>query len=101
MVAACPWLSQATAEAALGGVVIATNCDFTRGQDSLHIEVSERLASCPNAKPLKAIGTEAFTCGDDLIVGRVRDKAFLVRLKTKEPREKVRKIAELVAGSLF
>jgi hypothetical protein len=101
MVVVCPWLSQATAEAVLGGVVTASNCDFTRGPDSLHIEVSERLASCPNAKSLKGIGTEAFTCGDDLIVGRVRDKAFLVRIKTKDPREKVRKIAELVAGSLF
>jgi hypothetical protein len=61
--------------------------------------------------PLKAIGNEALACSDDhaeLVVGRVRDRAFLVRLGTNDHstqpsalREKARRVAEQVAGILF
>jgi len=53
--------------------------------------------------PLKAIGTEALACRGETgeqVVGRVRDRAFLVRITTND-REKVRKVAEMVAGSMF
>jgi hypothetical protein len=53
--------------------------------------------------PLKAIGSEALACrgeAGEQVVGRVRDRAFLVRITTND-REKVRKVAEMVAGSMF
>jgi len=53
--------------------------------------------------PLKAIGSEALACrgeAGEQVVGRVRDRAFLVRI-TANDREKVRKVAEMVAGSMF
>jgi hypothetical protein len=66
------------------------------------------------AMPLKAIGNQAVACsgegGDgriaELVVGRVRDRAFLVRIGAiaASPdvlREKARKVAEQVAGILF
>jgi len=62
--------------------------------------------------PLPAIGNKAVACSDgplaELVVGRVRDRAFAVRLSTNERgtaagvlREEARKIAEQVAGILF
>lgn len=65
--------------------------------------------------PLKGIGSSAIACsgrgGDGIaeqIVGRVRDRAFLVRVSSTDPSEKpgvlretARKVAELVAASLF
>lgn len=68
-----------------------------------------------NATPLKAVGNEAFACtlggkrGKVVkqIVGRVRDRVFVVRLSTNQPSaenvsaEHVRKAADIVAGNLF
>jgi hypothetical protein len=68
-----------------------------------------------NATPLKAIGSEAFACtlnrkrgqAVQQIVGRVRDRAFVVRLSTNEPSaenalgEHVRQAADIIAGNLF
>ena len=66
--------------------------------------------------PLKAIGNEAIACSVndksgrlfEQVVGRVRDRAFVIRLSLKDPlltedavREKARKVAEQVAGNLF
>ncbi|MGA3185523.1 MAG: hypothetical protein ABSF22_00305 [Bryobacteraceae bacterium] len=94
----CPWLNHATAAGILGGPVIQTGCDF-KGTLELHIEMIQDFKSrCgPDAVPLKALGSEAVACGDQVVV-RVRDKAFLVRIKD---REKALKIAEMIAGSLF
>jgi len=74
-------------------------------------------ARCHSAAvPLKAIGNEALACSDDgdagrlqeLVVGRVRDRAFRVRIVTSDRsaqpsalRDKARKVAEQVAGILF
>ncbi len=107
------------------------NCDFTLRDRSvttiLRIEVetmsaprddfASYLARCgSHAAPLKAIGNEAVACGLDgkkkqvseQVVGRVRDRAFTVRItSTAESsarsvlREKARKVAEQVAGFLF
>jgi hypothetical protein len=108
------------------------SCDFVRRQGSLvmelHIETEtlrspatdfasySALARCgSDAVVLKAIGNEALACsssGDDevgeQVVSRVRERGFLVRIKTNdrsakrsELREKARKIAEAVAGFLF
>ena len=63
----------------------------------LRIEIVKNFKVCPDAVPLKGIGTEAFACSDGVFV-RVREKAFVVRI---QDREKARKVAELVAGSLF
>jgi len=105
-------------------------CDFTRRDGSrlaeLRIEVetmrspakdfASYTARCGSAAvPLKAIGNEAEACsgGDgaqlaEQVVGRVRDRAFLVRLGASDRsvdrsamREKARKVAEQVAGILF
>jgi hypothetical protein len=79
-------------------------------------EFTSRLARCrSNPLPLKAIGNEAQACDLDSkggqlaeqVVGRVRDRIFLVRINTNDSsmmpslREKVRQTSELVAGNLF
>jgi len=132
----CPWLNAATAGGVLGGTVAVTvaraktgddaNCIFIRHDGSLalelRIEVETMLspakdfptytARCHSASvALKAIGNEALTCSDghaELVVGRVRDRAFLVRISTSDHsaqagtlREGARKVAEQVAGILF
>ena len=133
----CPWLNAATAGGVLGGPVAMTvtraktgddaTCDFVRHDGSLtlelHIEVetmrspakdfASYAARCHSAAvPLKAIGNEALACSDgqlaEQVVGRVRDRAFMVRIGTTDPsaqqtalRDKARKVAEQVAGILF
>jgi hypothetical protein len=107
-----------------------TSCVFNRHDGSLalelRIEVETMLspakdfptytARCHSASaPLKAIGNEAIACSKDgsdghaeQVVGRVRDRAFVVRISTSDPktqpgalREQARKVAEQVAGILF
>jgi hypothetical protein len=133
----CPWLNAATAGGVLGGPVAAVtvkrdppggdaSCEFTRRDGSalfeLRIEVETMgspakdfqpyIARCHSAgAPLKAIGNEALACrdeGGEQVVGRVRNRAFVVRVTTNgrssqpsELREKARKVAEQVAGILF
>jgi hypothetical protein len=130
----CPWLNAATAGGFLGGPVASTkikrapansdaSCEFiARDGSRISIEVETMsspardfplyLARChsPTA-PLKAIGNEALVCSDvdaEQVIGRVRNRAFLVRISTSvrstQPsalREKARKVAEQVAGILF
>jgi hypothetical protein len=120
----CAWLNAATAAGVLGGEVKMTvtegSCEFVHRENSLRIEV--RATNAPHAQcvspgePLKAIGNEAQACtyhGEpgwvaEQVVGRVRDRAFLVRIGTQDQsaapkvlREKARKVAEHVAGILF
>ena len=73
------------------------------------------LAQCPTKTALKAIGNEAVSCSgadhstrSELVVGRVRDHAFVLRLSTNAAspdsaalHEKAVKAAEQVAGILF
>jgi hypothetical protein len=107
------------------------NCEFVRKQGSvvmsLDIEVetstapSETFATykarcASDSAPLRAIGNEATICSapkkkrvvSEQVVGRVRDRVFLVRITSNEKsadqaaiRQKTRKIAEQVAGYLF
>ena len=91
--ATCALLSQGTAAGIMGGPVTATGCTFVRDGVELRIEIVKDFKVCPDAVPLKGIGTEAFACSDGVFV-RVR----VVRIKD---REKARKVAESVAGSLF
>jgi hypothetical protein len=133
----CPWLNAATAGGVLGGTVTGVtvkrapagddaSCDFVRHAGSLTLELrievetmrspakhfSSYAARCHStAVPLKAIGNEALACSDEgaeQIVGRVRNRAFVVRLRTSDRstqpaalRDKAREIAEQVAGILF
>jgi len=133
----CPWLNAATAGGALGGPVAMTvtrakagddaTCNFVRRDGSLQFELRIEVETMPSpakdfasytarchsvAVPLKAIGNEALACSDgqhaEQVVGRVRDRAFLVRVSTSDPssqpsalRDKARKVAEQVAGILF
>ena len=106
-------------------------CDFVRREGSvvaeLRIEVETMGASgrelavytarCrTNTAPLQAIGNEAVACSVDgkdgeiaeQVAGRVRSRAFLIRMGTNDPparrkvlREKARDVAEQVAGTLF
>jgi hypothetical protein len=70
----------------------------------------------PHAVPLKAIGNEAFACTlnektgqrSEQVVGRVRERSFVIRLSIADPsmtqsllREKAQKVAEIVAGNMF
>jgi hypothetical protein len=104
----CPWLNRATAAGFLGGPVTQVSCSFSRGSVELRIETGRDFESYAStcrsdAVPLKAIGSEAIACRGEAweqVVGRVRDQAFLVRITTND-REKVRKVAEMVAGSMF
>jgi hypothetical protein len=80
-------------------------------------EFASYKARCgPHAVPLKAIGNEAFACTlngkagqlSEQVVGRVRERSFLIRLSIEDPsmtqsllREKAEKVAEIVAGNLF
>lgn len=107
------------------------DCSFVRQSGStggeLHIDVrtmnepakefASFTARCgTNGTPLKAVGNEAIACSLNdksgrlfqQVVGRVRDRAFVIRLSIKDPlitpdavREKARKVAEQVAGNLF
>jgi hypothetical protein len=80
---------------------------------------AEYVGRCgANSVPVKAIGNEAVACSFDdrkkkgwvseQVVGRVRDRAFTVRISSNAEspvrsalREEARKIAEQVAGFLF
>jgi hypothetical protein len=107
------------------------NCDFVRKQGAvmyeLRIEVQtmgEAVKEFPSYKAqcgsdatqLKAIGNEAVACSLDdknghrsaLVVSRVRDRAFVIRVITTDSAmtaaalsEKARSMAEQVAGNLF
>jgi hypothetical protein len=85
-------------------------------------DFSSYISTCATSSfPLRAVGNEAVECsivnGSDVqaevIVARVRDRAFILRWTLPNPggsikspsqeeiREKIRNIAEQVAGSLF
>lgn len=119
----CPYLNAATASGALGGEVTThvsgDTCLFTHDSSELRIEVRTiNLPYKPNCRlspaSVKAIGNEAYACSVDAkggiiaeqVVGRVRDRAFVVRLASRSIlraalREKARSVAEQVAGTLF
>jgi hypothetical protein len=124
----CPWLNAATAGGVLGGTVQVTvtpkSCEFVRqaGQQETMLQIEVTAASAPDARcgpdaeRLTAIGNEAVACSyrgkagwiAEQVVGRVRDQAFLVRIGTndhsavgKALRDRVRNVAEQVAGILF
>jgi hypothetical protein len=141
----CPWMNAATAGGFLGGDVATAvtgvnadgdaTCEFTRGAGSMlriavHTmtntkqEFSGYLAQCASGGvALKGIGNEAVRClpssgaskGSELIVGRVRDRAFVITIKaewigrpptsptkTRNPiSDDSENVAEMVAGSLF
>jgi hypothetical protein len=95
----CPWISQGTAAALLGGDVEATvegdqaqgECVFTRregaGNYGLRVSVGPagdgsqgQAAECSGARvPLRGVGGEAFVCGTRdgaLVTGTVRKREF-------------------------
>jgi hypothetical protein len=107
------------------------NCEFIQRDGStvtkLEIEVetmsgpdarfASYLAKCgAHPQPVKAIGNEAVACSLDekkgkyseLVIGRVRDRTFLVRINSNSDestritlRSRAQRIAEQVAGFLF
>jgi hypothetical protein len=143
--AQCPWMNAATAGGFLGGEVKTTvvgvtvngdaTCEFTRGADSMLRIAVHTMAHTPQEFPsylslcgagpvtLKGIGNQAVQCipnsgaskGEELIVGRVRERAFVITIKAEwisQPRTSPTKtrnpisddsenIAEQVAGSMF
>jgi hypothetical protein len=111
-----------------------TTCDFKRSQRSTVFELTiavhtmalplkdfaTYLARCfGTVVPLKAIGNEAVQCvpssnsfnGGEQIIGRVRDRVFVIDIKGGLPKqsastqsglsEEARNVAEQVAGALF
>src|ERR1700722_17676857 len=92
----CPWLNQATAAGVLGGPVTQAGCSFY-GKLELHIEMIKELK--PRCESLRGIGNEAFACPRE-VVFRMRNKIFRIQ-STTDDREKIRKVAEMVAGSMF
>jgi hypothetical protein len=111
-----------------------TTCDFKRAQQAsvFELKIAVRTMALPSKDfatyllqcagtpvPLKAIGNEAFQCvprnnsgnGGEQIIGRVRDRAFVIDIKRGSAKqstspqnglsEEARNIAEQVAGALF
>ncbi len=124
----CTWLNAATAGGFLGGAANLTvqpgSCEFRRTAGGhelvLRIEVAPANAPHPqcgaSGEALRGVGNEATACAYEgtggwrgqQVTGRVRDQAFLVRMASNDPapdekalRQKVRDIAEQVAGILF
>lgn len=121
-------MNAATAAGLLGGDVSTRflpgktkddgQCAFTRISNSavmLRIQVAlmnlpktqfaAYVAMCGrDATSMKAIGNEAVACRSDRqekIVGRVRDQAFVITLRSPNKKESSKKAAEIVAGNLF
>ena len=143
--AQCPWMNSATASGFLGGEVRTSvadvtedgdaTCEFIRDANSmLRIAVHTMpritqdypsyLAQCgASTIALKGIGNQAIQClsnaggtkGEELIIGRVRNRAFVIAIranwimepptsptKTRNPiSDDSENIAEQVAGSMF
>lgn len=142
--ASCPWMNAATAGGFLGGevrtIVSGVNvegdstCEFTHGDSMLRIAIHTMshapqdyagyLALCGStAVALTGIGNQAVRCvedsgtnkGEELIVGRVRERAFVIAIKagwiTRSPTSPTKtrnpisddseNIAEQVAGAMF
>jgi hypothetical protein len=124
----CPVLTTASVAGVLGEVKVTVNsakCVFTRADYELSVEVSELTApdrfadfatsNCRGSletTALKAIGNEAVACRfanvADKVVGRVRNRAFVLFLNTtdkgqdaKSVRTKIITLTEQVAGNLF
>jgi hypothetical protein len=109
-----------TAAGILGGAVNQTAaCQFeTRASPpyTLRIEVGKSHKCRHAATPLKGIGNEAIACSEEgangeriqLVIGRVRDQTFEIRIATKDHSataasllEKARLAADQVSGNLF
>jgi len=73
----------------VGGPVTQTGCNFS-GKLELHIKEFK-----PRCETLKGIGNEAFACPGEVVF-----RIFRVRINTDD-RDKIRKVAEMVAGSMF
>ena len=133
----CPWINAATVAGIMGGaaqskVVFKPGanrdgvCEFTETEDrspyTVRVEVAtaadaaaqvSKLAAKCGSKPaaLYGIGNEALTCStrkDEVAIGRVRDRTFVIRLHTnahgssrKDLAEKAASVAEQVAGNLY
>ena len=88
--------------------VAGQSCTFTRKDRPVELRIELTSAErCPaSADRIRGIGNEAVACfsGGELVVSRVRQQPFWVRISGGKPgefREKAHKIAELVAGFLF
>ena len=124
----CPVLTTASVAGVLGEVqvtVAGPECVFTGADYKLTVEVTQLAApdkfsdfaasNCRGAletTPLRAIGNEALACRfanlADKIVGRVRNRAFVLFLNTTDKaqdarsmRTKITALSEQVAGNLF
>jgi len=124
----CPVLTTASVAGVLGEVqvtVTGAECVFTREDYKLTVDVTQLTApdkfadfaasTCRGSletTPLKAIGNEALACRfvslTDKVVGRVRNRAFVLSLNTsdksqdaKSVRTKITALSEQVAGNLF
>jgi hypothetical protein len=126
---ACPWFTEGTAAAMLGGPVASTTklllpssgtCTFTLHQggsaSTLEIAVApNRPSLCPaDSRMVPAIGTDALTCtagNSNILTARVRTIYFTIRLTlsaTQSPaisapdrQTIVERTAEQVAGNLY
>jgi hypothetical protein len=124
----CPVLTTASVAGVLGEVqvtVTGPDCVFNRTDYKLTVEVSQlsapdkfadfAVSNCHGAletTSLSAIGNEALACRfanlADKVVGRVRNRAFVLFLNTtgkaqdaKSVRTKITALSEQVAGNLF
>lgn len=133
----CPWINSATVAGIMGSTAQTKStfkpgangdgvCEFTGTEDrspyTVRVEVTtaadaaaqvSKLAAKCGSKPaaLHGIGNEAVTCStrkDEVAIGRVRDRTFVIRLHTnahgssrKDLAEKAARVAEQVAGNLY
>jgi hypothetical protein len=109
-------------------------CHFTRRQDASNLTLTidvhtmtlpskdfpTYLAQCGGTLlPVKAVGNEAFQCvskgsstnGEEQVIGRVRDRAFILTVNANSTRQpapakaglsqETRNLSEQIAGALF
>jgi hypothetical protein len=119
----CPWLTQGTAAALLGGAVRANaqvaegvgSCEFVREDGSLRLKIvvsHARPKECVNGTALTGVGEDAVACTEEIagehretIRGRVRAHYFLLTMSARSGslsmRDALEQVGEEVAGNLF
>ena len=113
-------MTEATATKIVGAqtglFLTSSSCEFKHDKDYLRIAIeSQTLRSAiasqckSGTEPVKGVGNEAVACdgaaSEQLVVGRVREKVFTLRLEAAFTRDllraKVSAAAEIVSGNLY
>ena len=119
----CPWLTQGTAAALMGGSVTMStqaangegSCEFAREDGSLRLKIvvgHQSMKECMAGESIAGIGEDSVYCEETAasehrarIRGRVRSSYFLFTMTARDPKASLRsplaQVGEEVAGNLF